>query len=180
VSNLLFYVTFSANFFLYCVTGDRFRTTLRHVARRWFCCDADEMMRPLSTRNWTQSQRHRTTSTLTSSLTTTTATAVPQSVTVPQDQHDPAAAQVPPHDGTATTQDDDDDEDLSQLRPVGSDACLVTDKDEMHLVTAFTDSLTNYVTPNDVTSNDVRPVDSDARRLDRQRQDDGACDTSSQ
>jgi len=36
VSNLLFYVTFSANMFLYCLSGDRFRSTLRHVLLR--CC----------------------------------------------------------------------------------------------------------------------------------------------
>jgi len=42
VSNLMFYVTFSANFFLYCLSGDRFRATLRGVLRRWFCCDVED------------------------------------------------------------------------------------------------------------------------------------------
>jgi len=38
VSNLLFYVTFSANFFLYCLSGDRFRKTLNEVVRWGSCC----------------------------------------------------------------------------------------------------------------------------------------------
>jgi len=81
VSNLLFYVTFSANFFLYCLSGDRFRTALRVVLRRWFCCDADHpsIMSPTQTSRFWSSESRITSqrSTFTSSLACTTVAAMP-------------------------------------------------------------------------------------------------------
>lgn len=105
VSNILFYVTFSANFFLYCMSGHRFRVTLRRVLCRWFCCVDDARQSRLtaaSTRTWTATQRHAT---------TLTVTALPNTV-----NDDP------------------------QLKPVGSDARLVsTGDDRLTTVTSFTD-----------------------------------------
>lgn len=91
VSNLLFYVTFSANFFLYCISGDRFRSTLRRVLRRCLCCcvgdqDRSSMLATLR-KSWTETHQHHVTSqrsTLASSLACATVTAVPNPVTVPR------------------------------------------------------------------------------------------------
>jgi len=91
VSNLMFYVTFSANFFLYCLSGDRFRATLRGVLRRWFCCEAEDATAQLTTttrnksvsethhqqrRNVTAQQRAALTSSLACAATPITATPV--------------------------------------------------------------------------------------------------------
>lgn len=92
VSNVLFYVTFSANFFLYCLTGRRFRSTLRHVLR---CEDAAARpSRLLQASTWSQSRRQNVTSqrsTLTSSLTCATVTAVPHQ----SFNHDDSSRQLP-------------------------------------------------------------------------------------
>jgi len=108
VSNLLFYVTFSANFFLYCISGARFRTTLRSVLGRWLCCetDSDRPSLPASSRkSWTETKQHSVywrrqqrgmmtsqRTTLSSSLNCAAAAAVPTSA---------ADAQLKPVGGSA-------------------------------------------------------------------------------
>jgi len=81
VSNFLFYVTFSANFFLYCLSGDRFRTTLRRVLRHWFCCEPHDArsltFTATSRKSATETHQQRT---LTSSLACTTGPALPNTV----------------------------------------------------------------------------------------------------
>jgi len=108
VSNLLFYVTFSANFFLYCLSGDRFRSTLRAVLLRCFCCEADVDRRShlvMSMKSYrSQTQQHRVSSqrsTLTSSLACATATVLPS--TAMDAQRRPAESDASPV--TLTVQD---------------------------------------------------------------------------